>query len=434
MEIANLVISHKRASVEEIQKAWHGDYRSLIEQVLSNPGIKECAVLNTCNRVELYVVGTQCKEFLYSFAKRMNVCERIIEIHENSKCLEHLLRVASGLESMMVGEDQILGQVKEFYCLAKEMGGVGEILDIVFKKAINVGKKVRNRTSINKGAVSIGSAAVQLAENRLGSFKDKKVLIVGAGEMGTLVARALAHKNADVILVANRTFERAKFLANKIDGIAVPFEELGKYMVGCDVVISATAAPHPVITKSLVEGVMKLRNQPLYLIDIAFPRDIEEGVEDIDDVVVVTIDGLREISRKNLERRLKEAKKAEAIIAEELNHLSQLLKEREVNDLISRIYGSAETIKDHEIVELFHKLKARYGVDEEVLPVLEDFASSLIKKLFHRPTVVLRNAARNESKDLIKAVEKLFVTGETHDVSEKKDEEVKTGENQAVNS
>ncbi len=423
MEIANLVISHKKATVEEIQNAWHGDYRALIERILSHDGIRECAVLLTCNRVEVYVVGENCSDFLHSFAEKMGVSDRIIEIHQDRECLEHLLRVASGLESMMVGEDQILGQVRDLYCLAKEMGGIGDVLDLVFRKAIHVGKKVRTLTGISRGAISIGSAAVQLAEKTLGSLRGKKVLIVGAGEMGGLVARAISHKNANAIFIANRTFDNARKLAEDIGGIAVNFSEMGKYMVTCDVVISATSAPHCVITEDTVRRVMQIRNDHLYIIDIAMPRDVEEGVGYIDGVTVYTIDNLREISRRNLEARLKEAKKAEDIIKKELAHLIELLKEKEVDELISDIYLRADRLKNEEIVELYNKLKSKYDVGEEILPTIEAFADSLIRKLLHPAVMKLRYAARNDSKDLIKVAEHLFSGGD-YSVSKKKNEEI----------
>jgi len=423
MEIANLVISHKKATVEEIQNAWHGDYRALIERILSFENIRECAVLLTCNRVEVYVVGEKCRDFLHSFAEKMGVSDRIIEIHEDRECLEHLLRVASGLESMMVGEDQILGQVKDLYCLAKETGGIGEILDLVFRKAIHVGKKVRTLTGINRGAVSIGSAAVQLAEKTLETLRGKRVLIVGAGEMGSLVAKAISHKNADTIFIANRTHGNAVKLANEIGGLAINFDEMGKYMVTCDVIISATSAPHCVITEDIVRRVMQVRNDHLYIIDIAMPRDVEEGVEKIENVTVFTIDNLREISKRNLEMRLKEAKRAEEIIKEELEHLIDLLKERKVDELISDIYLRADRVKNEEIVELYNRLRARYNVGEDILPIIEAFANSLIRKLFHPAVKKLRYAARNDSEDLIRVAEQLFSGGD-FSVSEKENEEI----------
>jgi glutamyl-tRNA reductase len=427
MEIANLVISHKKVSINEIERAWHGDYRSLIKRVLSYPNVKECAILLTCNRVEVYIAGIETEKTLMKLAKNMlrgyakDVSERIIEIHRDDRCLEHLLRVASGLESMMVGENQILGQVKDFYSLSKEHGGIGDVLDVVFTKAIQVGKKVRKLTGISKGSVSIGSAAVELAEKALGTLKGKKVLIVGAGEMGTLVAKAIAHKDCE-IFITNRTFSRAERLASEVDGKPVRFNQLEKYMVGCDVVISATSAPHYVITKNMVENVMKVRNDKLLIIDIALPRDVERGVSKMQNVIVYTIDELREISYENLKKRMKEAKKAEKIIAEELEHLKVMLKDLKANSAICAMYTSAEIVKKQEIFELYNKLAAKYGIDESVLPVLEDFANSFIKKLLRKPTVKLRTAARNGMPGVIEAMEFLF--GGEDFVSEAKDEKI----------
>ena len=422
MEIANLVVSHRKATIKEIERAWHGNYRMLIERILSQPDVKECAVILTCNRVEAYIVGHRTEEILRNFARKMNVSERIIEIHKDDKCLEHLLRVASGLESMMVGEDQILGQVRDFYRLSKEYGGIGDVLDIVFSKAINVGKKVRNMTKIGKGSVSIGSAAVELAERVLGTLRNKKVLIIGAGEMGGLVARAIAHKECEVY-IANRTFSTAEELAKETGGIPVSFDQLEKHMVGCDVIISATAAPHYVIKRKMVENVMKVRNDTLLLIDIALPRDIEESVTEIPNVVLHTIDDLREISSENLKKRMEEAKKAEKIIKEELEHLKMMLKDIKATSAICSMYSHAEEIKKQEILELYNKLAAKYSIDESVLPILEDFANSFLKKYLRRPTVRLRVAARNGMPEVIEAIEFLFRGEES--VPEIKNEEIK---------
>jgi len=407
MEIANLVVSHKKATLEEIEKAWHGDCRALIERVLRYPNVSECAILMTCNRVEVYVVGTETEKTLKDFAKLMRVSERVIEIHKNDACLEHLLRVASGLESMMVGEDQILGQVKDFYNISKQYGGIGDILDVVFSKAIQVGKKVRKLTNINKGSISIGSAAVELAERNLGTLSGKKVLVVGAGEMGSLVARALAHKDCET-LIANRTFSRAEKLAKEVGGKAVPFNKLERYIVESDVVITATASKDYIITREMLEKVVGVKKEKILLIDIALPRDVEESVADIDGVELYTIDDLREISEENLRKRLREAKKAEKIIAEELEHLKLMLKEMRADSAISAMYSRAEEVKREEVLELYNKLAAKYGIDESVLPILEEFANSFIKKYLRLPTIRLRMAARSDNDDLIEAAEYLF--------------------------
>ncbi len=423
MEIANLVVSHKKASLEEIERAWHGDCRSLIERVLSYPNISECAILMTCNRVEVYVVGNDTEKTLKEFAKLMHVSKRVIEIHRNDACLEHLLRVASGLESMMVGEDQILGQVKDFYNISKEYGGVGNILDIAFSKAIQVGKKVRKLTGINRGSVSIGSAAVELAENRLGTLTGKEVLVVGAGEMGSLVVKALAHKDCK-ILIANRTFSKAEKLASEVGGKAIPFDKLERYMVESDVIITATSSKGHIITNEMLKDVMAVRQDRLLIIDIALPRDVEDV--DIPDVELYTIDHLKEISEENLRRRLKEAKKAEKIIAGELEHLKIMLDEMKADSAISAMYSRAERVKKEEVLELYNKLAARYGIDESVLPILEKFVNSFLKKYLRTPTIRLRMAARSGNESLVEASEYLF-GGEELGVSRAEDEETEKG-------
>ncbi|WP_290901597.1 glutamyl-tRNA reductase [Ferroglobus sp.] len=428
MEIASLVISHKKASIDEIQKAWHGDYRSLIERVLKYPGIEECVILMTCNRVEVYVVGNNTEKTLLEFAKEMGVPERIIEIHKNEKCMEHILRVASGLESMMVGEDQILGQVKDFYNLGKQHGGIGEILDLIFSKAIQVGRRVRRETRINKGAISIGSAAVELAERVLKSLKGKKALVVGAGKMAELVARSLAHKNLEKIYIANRTFQRGEKLAEKVGGVAIPFDKLEKYMVEVDVVFTATASQKPIITKEVAEKVMEIRKDELIIIDIALPRNVEKDVGSVRGIKLFTIDDLREISEENLKRRLKEAEKAERIVEEELENLKNKLKELRSRKALRLMYLRCEDVKKEEILEFYNKLRAKYNVDESVLPIIEDFLNSFMKKYLRLPTVRLKEAAINGKPEIIEAVEFLF-GGEDFGISKAENEEVEKGQN-----
>lgn len=428
MEIATLVISHKKASIDDIQRAWHGDYKQLIDRIMSYPGIKECAILLTCNRVEVYVYGRNAIEMLKDFAGKMRVPERIIEIHRGEDSLEHLLRVASGLESMMIGEDQILGQVKDFYQLGKELGSIGEVLDTAFTKAIQVGKKVRKMTKINEGAVSIGSAAVELAERKLSTLIRNKAMIIGAGEMGKLVAKALSHKDLEKIYIANRTAKKGQKLAEELGENAktIPFEKIEKYMVEVDLVITATSAPHYIITKPMMERVMNVRKEDLLIIDIALPKDVEDSVKEIDGVLLYTIDDLREISKENLRRRMKEAKKAEKIVKKELNHLIEMLKELKAKNAICMMYTHADYIKNEEVVELYNKLKSKYGIDESVLPILESFANSLIKKYLRKPTVRVRMAARNGGVEIIDAIEYLF-GGDFHGISEAENEKIEKG-------
>jgi len=417
-----MVISHKKASIDVLEKVWQRDLRTAIEKLLSFNEISECAVLLTCNRVEFYVVGKDTIQTLERFSSQFGIKKDYIEYLKNDDCLRHILRVASGLDSMMVGEDQILGQVREYYHLSEGLGGVGEILSMVFKKAINTGRKVRNLTQINQGSISIGSAAVELAEEVLNGLDGKNVLLIGAGEMGSLVANAIANRKACTVLIANRTFKKAEELAKKIGGVAVKFDRLEKCLLDSDVVISATSAPHYIIRRDLLEGVMEKRedDRGILIIDIALPRDVEESVGEIPGVILHTIDDLRAISERNLKRRLEKIPQAEKIVEEEFLNLKNMLKELRANLAISLMYSSAEKIKREEILELYNKISARYEINESILPILEDFANSFIKKFLRVPTIRLRDAAKNGRPEIIEHVEYLFGGGEF--VSSNKDE------------
>ncbi len=414
MEISCSVISHKKASIKDIESAWHGNCCDIISRVLSNPLIKECALIFTCNRVEVYVVGKDTVNFLHEFAREMGVPKRILSIYTGKDCLNHILRVASGLESMIVGEDQVLGQVKYFYNVCKRCGGIGEILDLVFRKAIHVGTKVRKLTRINKGSVSIASAGIELLQREVG-LNGKNVLIVGAGEMGSTIAKNL--RNKANIYIANRTFEKGLKLAKEVGGKAVKFDEIEKYIDICDIIITATSSTKPIITKEMA------RPNKVFL-DIALPRNIEDDVREM--AILYTIDDLRKISEENLRRRLREVRSAEKIIEEELNQLEENLKALRAKRAISAMYKRANDIKREEVIEAYNKLKARYNVDEGAIEILDSFANSLVKKFLSLPTLKLKEFAKEGRMDALKLFECAF--GGDGFVSSSKNEEIETRE------
>lgn len=402
MEIGCLSVSHKRAKVGEIEKIAREDY---FLPIISSLPFQEVAYVLTCNRFEVYALGFSVQENLVKLSERLGV-ESFAEIYTGEDCIRHLMRVCAGIESMIVGENEILGQVKASLQKCERKGLTKENLGRVFAKAIQVGSKVRRETAISKGALSIGSAAVELAERVLGSLSGKKVLIVGAGEMGELVAKAI-HNNVETILIANRTFSKAETLAKKINGIAVRFDRLQEFLRICDVVISATSAPHIVISRQAVESAMKDRKRRLVIIDIALPRDVEESVRELENVELFTIDDLRAISEENMRRREKEVKKAEEIIERELEHFKVYLKDLGAKKAIVAMYSHAGKFVDEEVEELYRKL-SKHGLGEEVKPVLRAFAISLIKKFLSEPTMKLKVAARNGDFELINAILKVF--------------------------
>ena len=410
-EVSSMIISHKKVCIKDMESAWHGGLEDLLKHLMAHQLVEECAVVKTCNRVEIYVVSLKSSKVLLNFAKQMNVSSRIVDFLDHDESLLHLLRVSSGLESMIIGEDQILGQVKELYSFAKKTGATGRMLDTAFSKAIQVGKRVRKETNINKGSVSIGSAAVELAEDVFGDLTGKNIMVIGAGEMGTLVAKSLAGKHLNVEYVANRTFERAKKLAEELGGVAVPYDKLVDYTDHCDAIISATSAPHSVLTKEMMLKVMSRRDRKIVLIDIGNPRNIDPGVASIENVVLYNIDDLKSTSKRNLERRKEEAKKAEKIIEEELRLLKAQYKRQKADKLISALYSKVEEIRRDECRAAVNKLSAYHTMGEIEEKVLYNMTHSFSNQILAEPTKVLRRAAEHDDERLLEIVTELFKLG-----------------------
>ena len=417
-EISSMLITHSKANIEEMEGAWHGGVDHLLEHLKAHELVEECAVFKTCNRVEVYVVSPKGSKVLLDFAKRMKVSSRIIDFLDHDDSLRHLLRLTSGLESMIVGEDQILGQVKELFMLAKKVDATGKTLDLAFNKAIQVGKRVRNETGINKGSVSIGSAAVELAENTLGGLHGKTVMVIGAGEMGTLVAKALANKDIKVIYVANRTFDSAEKLAAELDGVALQYEQMEEYILKSDVVISATSAPHFILTNEIMSRIMEGHEKEVMLIDIGNPRNIESSVGDVAGVRLYNIDDLKSISDANLEKRKSEAKKAEVLIEEELELLKVQYKRQQADKIISSLYSMVENIRKKERDEAINKLKARHSMESIDCDVLDDMTHSFAKQILAEPTKILRCAAEHDDERFIDTVSELFKLNGAREKSE----------------
>ncbi len=403
-----MLVTHKKASIDEIEKAWHGDVQTLLKWVAAQERVEECAVLKTCNRVEIYIVSTRGEKVLFDLAKKARVSSRIIDFHDHDESLLHLLRLAAGLESMILGEDQILGQMKELVAMAAKAGTTGWMLDTAFKKAIAVGKRVRKETHINERSVSVGSAAVDLAEEILGDLRGVSVLVIGAGETGELISRALMARPIGSLAVTNRTFSSAQCLAGCLGAEALPFEEMKSRLKTANVVISATSAPHYILLKEDIEKAMQGREGKLLIIDIANPRDVDLAAAEVPGVELHNIDSLKSISSENLRQRMAEVERVDAIIAEEMQLLSAKYKRKQAEDLLARLYSQAEAIKVQEIKKAMNKLSSRHTLGEIEQQVLQDMSHSIVNKLFSNPTKALKRAAERGDNDMLEAVSELF--------------------------
>ncbi len=395
--ILNLRVDYKIANIdamENIAKEMDQLFLDLQEEY----SIVEYVEISTCNRKEYYIHNDS-----------ISACDALLS-HENKSIIidygdnviKHLFRMTSGLESMIVGEDQILGQVSDAKQKAFKERHCGKILDSIFTKAIHVGRVVRNKTNINKGSVSIGSAAVDLAQKHLGDLENKSVLVIGAGKMGKLVAKALAEKNLNAIFVANRTYYVAVKLADDLGGQAVLFDELANYIPTADLIISATGAPHYILNKERLEktdGDYK----DLLMIDIANPRDICEDVCELG-VKLFNIDDLREIADENTKLRKKEFAEAENIIDDEFILLKESFKLIGVEDIIANLRVSMEEIRERETKKAITKLT---NVDEDG-EIIDNLTNSIVNKIFFDISKKIKHAAHEDDEELIRAIEFMF--------------------------
>ncbi|MBP3790902.1 MAG: glutamyl-tRNA reductase [Methanobrevibacter sp.] len=395
--ILNLRVDHKIAdisSMEDISK----EIDELFRQLQEKYSIGEYIEISTCNRKEYYINN----DYISEDDELLSHENQSIVIDYGQSAVMHLLRMTSGLESMIVGEDQILGQVKDAKHNASKNHHCGKSLDAIFTKAIHVGQVVRNKTNINKGSVSIGSAAIDLAEKHMGSLDDKSVLVIGAGKMGKLVAKALAEKDLNAIFVANRTYYVAVQLAEDLGGEAILFNDLEEYLATADLVISATSAPHPIITKNRLLGI-DMDYENVMMVDIANPRDISDDVSELG-VKSFNIDDLREIADENTKLRIKEFGEAENIINEEFILLKESFKIMEVDDLLGNLRASMEDIRERETQKAMVKLADVDGSAK----ILDNLTNSIVNKIFYDISKNVKKAAKNENKKIIDAAEYIF--------------------------
>ena len=395
--ILNLRVDHKIADIQSMESIAN-EIDVLFQELQEKYSIGEYIEISTCNRKEYYINNDYIKED----DELLSHENKSIVIDYGQSAVMHLLRMTSGLESMIVGEDQILGQVKDAKYKALKNHHCGKSLDTIFTKAIHVGQVVRNKTNINKGSVSIGSAAIDLAEKYIGDLNDKSVLVIGAGKMGRLVAKALAEKDLKAIFVANRTYYVAVELAEDLGGQAIMFKDLENYLATADLVISATSAPHPIIDKERLLGI-DMDYENVMIVDIANPRDIKEDVSELG-VKLCNIDDLREIADENTKLRIEEFGEAENIINDEFILLKESIKMMELDELLGNLRASMEGIRERETQKATVKLSHVDGSAK----ILNNLTNSLVNKIFYDISKNLKRAARNDKKEIIDAADYIF--------------------------
>ena len=409
-------ISHKTAPIEIREKfSFNSEIIPTVLTDINNiSGICECMVLSTCNRTEIYAfinkasddeVRERLERYILDTSGMEKDYLKHFYYHSGRKAIEHLFEVTCGLDSMILGETQILGQVKNSYALACDNGCTGQALNCLLHQAFQVRKQIRNSTSIGEGVVSISSAAVLLASKVFGSLNKRKVLLVGAGKIGKLCAKQLIDSGIDEISITNRTIERASALAEELSGKVIPFNKMAKMFDKVDIVITSATSTTPLITKSLLKKHIKLRNgNPLSFIDLGVPRNVDPEVAQIKNIYLFNIDNIEDITMKNMGKRKNETEKAKQIINKRVNEYCVWLKEQEVIPVINSLRKKYEDIRQNELKKINNK------VSEETFTAIDLVTRRIVRKILHNPTVMMKSSESGEDRDrLVESINELFI-------------------------
>jgi len=417
MNVVIVGLSHKTAPVEIREKVAFSP--TAMEQPLHTlvelPDVNEGVIVSTCNRVELYAVSRnpdaaeqQLRRFFSSWHELdPEELEKHLYAFQGEEAIRHVYRVSASLDSMVIGEPQILGHIKTAYGYATEFKTAGIILNRLLHKAFSVAKRVRNETEIASNAVSVSFAAVELARKIFDTLEDKTVLLIGAGEMCELAAKHFVTSGVPRVLVTNRTLERAEKLAEEFNGRAIPFETFPDQLDQADIVLTSTGAPDYILSRTQVDETLKRRrNRPMFFIDIAVPRDIDPAVNKLANVYLYDVDDLQGVVQANLKQRQKEAKKAEAIIDDEIGQFYKWLSELDIVPTIVALRKQFDEIRRQELEKTLSKNSA-FGDTER--KALEGLTNAIINKLLHAPIANLKRSQDDPVGDTyVDAVRALF--------------------------
>ena len=409
--IFTLGINHHSAPLAIRERvAFHAEkLHQALGDLTRNKPVKEVAILSTCNRTEIYC-SAETPEVVIDWLAQYHQVERgeispYIYVHDQPAAIRHAFRVASGLDSMVIGEPQILGQMKDAVRIAEESGTLGTQLHKLFQRSFSVAKEVRSTTAIGANIVSMAAAGVHLAERIFESVGEQRIMFIGAGEMIELCAAHFCAKQPKQVTIANRTVERGRALAERFNGTAIRLEDIGEHLAQHDIVVSCTASPLPIIGLGMVERAIKVRrHRPIFMVDLAVPRDIEEEIGELDDIFLYTVDDLAQVVESGQESRQAAVVDAEVIIATRVQDFIGWLQARDTVPVIRSLRDSAERMRRHEI-EHAMKLLAK---GEPAEKVLDQLSQRLTNKLLHAPTQALNLAEGNERAELQAAAARLF--------------------------
>jgi len=412
MSLKVLGVNHRSAPVEIREKLAFNPERLpvALQELVQLPQVDEMLIVSTCNRTEFYGHCADkglghVREWLNDYHHLGNHANDCLYQLENKLAVSHTFTVACGLDSAVLGEPQILGQMKEAYRIATDAGSAGPMLHSLFQQAFSVAKMVRTDTEIGASAVSVAFAAVNLARQIFADFSQHSALLVGAGETIELVAQHLAGRGVGRIVIANRSIERARKVAQEHKGFAIELGEIPDHLPAADIVICSTASPEPLITKPMVKAALKARKRkPIFMVDLAVPRDVEQQVSELEDVYLYTVDDLQGVVDENIKAREEAAAHARRLIDVEVVRFTQTLKTRDAAPTIRSVRNRAEEIRNAVNAQAQRMLESGRSPDE----VMDFLSKTLTNKLMHLPSISLRRAGEEGDQELLDAARRLF--------------------------
>jgi glutamyl-tRNA reductase len=413
LEIINARITYRDAPIHLLEKFTFKDLHHAHRLLLEKAQLRECIIIQTCNRVEVFAISSDAngQRLLEQWASAVNLSnkefENIVHVKRGKDVIYHLLKLASGLDSLVVGEDQVLGQIRRALEFSRKNHYAGSHLQIIFDRAVKVGSRIRTHTGLNKGSVSIGSMAVRLAEEYFDNLNDKRIMLIGSGEGASLIAKSLKQHHVN-FMVTSRTFERAKSFADTVAGVPIPFESALEMFNDVNLIFVSTNAPYYLVTYDRVEKARRNAKEGLLIFDLSNPRTVEDKVATIKKVKLINIDQISEIVEKNIRARKNEIQSAEKIINNEMESVDSLLKRRKVEPVVVSIFKNVDVIRERELKKALSIIGKSLGPKEA--KTIEELSYALVEGILSTPMNNLRKEIElsNENEELMRVVSKLF--------------------------
>ena len=413
LEVINARITYRDAPIHLLEKFTFKDLHHAHRLLLEKAQLRECIIIQTCNRVEVFAISSDPNEqrLLEQWASAVNLSnkefENIVQVERGKDVIYHLLKLASGLDSLVVGEDQVLGQIRRALEFSRKNHYAGSHLQIIFDRAVKVGSRIRTHTGLNKGSVSIGSMAVRLAEEYFDNLNDKRIMLIGSGEGASLIAKSLKQRHVN-FMITSRTFERAKSFADTVAGAPIPFENALEMFNDVNLIFVSTNAPYYLVTYDRVEKARRNAKEGLLIFDLSNPRTVEDKVATIKKVKLINIDQISEIVEKNIRARKNEIQSAEKIINSEMESVDSLLKRRKVEPIVVSIFKSVDVIRERELKKALSIIGKSLGPKEA--KTIEELSYAIVEGILYTPMNNLRKEieSSNENEELMRVVSTLF--------------------------